>query len=165
MPNGRVQRADLTCHVIRKSLRLCCVDQSGTSIQILQEPRDTFFFIKLRLYWCKNPSIFLHNSKLKLNNRRDTTMQDALRPSREGKLCMPIASLEFRYTYITQFGQKCNQLWPLKSRNSITKLTLLLALIQRFFYRVEEDISVHLMCNNFECSSMEIMSVSLELSF
>ena len=32
------------CHVTRNSLRLCCVDQSGTSIQILQEPRDTFFF-------------------------------------------------------------------------------------------------------------------------
>ena len=45
----KVQRADLKCHVIRKSLRLCCVDQSGTRIQILPEPRDTFF-IKLRLY-------------------------------------------------------------------------------------------------------------------
>ena len=39
----------LSCHVIRNSLRLCCVDQSGTSIQILQEQRDTFF-IKLQLY-------------------------------------------------------------------------------------------------------------------
>ena len=47
--NCKVQRADLTCHVIRNSLRLCCVDQSGTSIQILPEPRATFF-IKLRLY-------------------------------------------------------------------------------------------------------------------
>ena len=45
----KVQRADLTSHVIRKLLRLCCVDQSGMSIQILPEPRDTFF-IKLRLY-------------------------------------------------------------------------------------------------------------------
>ena len=45
----KVQRADLTCHVIRNSLRLCCVDQSGTSIQILLEPCDTFL-IKLRLY-------------------------------------------------------------------------------------------------------------------
>ena len=26
------------------------LDQSGTSIQILPEPRDTFFFIKLQLY-------------------------------------------------------------------------------------------------------------------
>ena len=32
------------------SLRLCCVDQSGASIQILPEPRHTFF-IKLWLYW------------------------------------------------------------------------------------------------------------------
>ena len=40
-------RADLTCHVIRNSLRLCCVDQSGTSIQILPEPRVTFIFINL----------------------------------------------------------------------------------------------------------------------
>ena len=39
----KVQRADLTCHVIRNLLGLCCVDQSGTSIQILPEPRDTFF--------------------------------------------------------------------------------------------------------------------------
>ena len=45
----KLQRADLTCHVTRDSHRLCCVDQSGTSIQILPEPRDTFF-IKLRLY-------------------------------------------------------------------------------------------------------------------
>ena len=44
----KVQRADLTCHMIRNWLCLCCVDQSGTSIQILPEPRDTFF-IKLRL--------------------------------------------------------------------------------------------------------------------
>ena len=44
---AKVQRADLTCHVIRNSLRLCCVDQSGTSIQILPEPRDTFFFYKI----------------------------------------------------------------------------------------------------------------------
>ena len=34
----KVQRTDLTCHMIRKSLRLCCVDQSGMSIQILPEP-------------------------------------------------------------------------------------------------------------------------------
>ena len=45
----KVQRADFTCHVIRNSLRLCCDDQSGTIIQILLEPRDTFF-MKLRLY-------------------------------------------------------------------------------------------------------------------
>ena len=44
----KVQIVGLKCHVIRNSLRLCCVDQSGTSIQILPEPRDTFF-IKLRL--------------------------------------------------------------------------------------------------------------------
>ena len=56
---SKVQRADLTCHVIRNSLHLCCVDQSGTSIQILPEPCDTFF-IKLRLY----NSIPLHSTQL-----------------------------------------------------------------------------------------------------
>ena len=52
MKKIKVQRADLTltCHVIRNLLRLCCVDQSGTSIQILPEPRHTFIIIKLRLY-------------------------------------------------------------------------------------------------------------------
>ena len=45
--HSKVQGTDLTCHVTRNSLRLCCVDQSGTSFQILPEPRD-MCFIKLR---------------------------------------------------------------------------------------------------------------------
>ena len=36
--------------MIRKLPHLCCVDQSGTSIQILLEPCGMFFFIKLGLY-------------------------------------------------------------------------------------------------------------------
>ena len=36
----KVQKADLT---IRNLLRLCCVDQTGTSIQILPEPCDALF--------------------------------------------------------------------------------------------------------------------------
>ena len=46
----KVHRADVPFHVIRNFLHLCYVDQSGSSIQILLEPCDTFF-IKLRLYF------------------------------------------------------------------------------------------------------------------
>ena len=55
----KIQRANFTCQVIRKSLGLCCVGQSGMSIQILPEPRDTFL-MKLGL-----SNSFLQNGHLR----------------------------------------------------------------------------------------------------
>ena len=93
------------CHVIRKSLRLCCVDQSGTSIQILQEPRDTFFY-KITTLRSTNQHPHTGVMKIKLHSCNNCTSKHLKTKEQPTKPSFTV-KLHFLPTWKHNFWKKC----------------------------------------------------------